>query len=175
MSVYGPTSIMHNRFDQITEWRCNGDTWGEVRYKLGLSRTSRNTLSRLWHAELERRSPDLAHAHRWTRNHDSEIQALRAKGYTWEDILAKIPFDYDPEGVPPIEVIDAAHAWHLHHSKAVFARSDASYASISEASPRHMKNLHTEAAVELPVANILARLEQVSDELTHILADISGS
>jgi hypothetical protein len=43
MSVYGPTSIMHNRFDQITEWRCSGDTWGEVRFKLGLSRTGTPT------------------------------------------------------------------------------------------------------------------------------------
>ncbi|MHB1734450.1 MAG: hypothetical protein ACYCU8_13555 [Ferrimicrobium acidiphilum] len=175
MSVYGPTSIMRNRFDEITEWRCSGDTWADVRVKLGLPWAGWDRLSGLWHAELERRSPDLAHAHRWTRNCQSEIVVLRAKGRTWEEILSEIPFDYYPEGVPPIEVIDAAHAWHMRHQVAVFARVDAYFASIGEVSPRHMKNLHTEVAAEPPVVNILARLEQVSDELTHILADISGS
>jgi hypothetical protein len=63
----------------------------------------------------------------------------------------------------------------MRHQVAVFARVDAYFASIGEVSPRHMKNLHTVVTAEPPVVNILARLEQVSDELTHILADISGS
>ena len=173
MSEYGTTSTMRKRFDEITEWRCNGDTWGEVRFKLGLLEITRNTLSRAWHAELERRSPHQAHAHRWTRNHENELEDLRGKGYTWEAILAQIPFDFYPEGVPPIEVIDAAFAWHQRHQVAVFARVDAFYDQMIEISSRYHKP--PVVAPEPRVVTVLTRLEQVSNELTHILADISGS
>ena len=173
MYGYGATSIMRKRFDAVTEWRCDGDTWGEVRFKLGLSDIARNTLSRLWHTELERRSPHRAHAHRWTRNHESELAALRGKGYTWGEILVQVPFDHYPEGVPPMEVIDSAFEWHQRHKLAVFTRCGVSQAQIDEMFS--WRDKPPVVAPEPTVADVRTRLEQVSNELTHILADISGS
>ncbi len=70
-------------------------------------------------------------------------------------------------------MIDVAIAWHQRYQVAVFARVDAFYDQMIETSSRY--NKPPVVAPEPRVVTVLTRLEQVSSELTHILADISGS
>jgi hypothetical protein len=104
MNPASPIHVVRSRFDQITELRAKGFSWPAIGRDLNMPA---DTVRISYRRELQRRtSPGYKTATCWVRDHQQEIAALRARGWTWVAIANLIPMSPDSdEAMPSLEMV----------------------------------------------------------------------
>ena len=93
MIEYTPTQIVRAHFDEITEWRARGFSWVQISKELHLTDKIKNVsaLRAIYQYERQRRTtPQYRAAQRWVAAHQREITDLRARGFSWRDVIIMV-------------------------------------------------------------------------------------
>jgi sensor c-di-GMP phosphodiesterase-like protein len=94
MIEYTPTQIVRSHFDEITDWRVQGISWAQISEELHLTdkNTNVSTLRAIYQYERQRRTtPQYRTALCWVAAHQQEIAELRARGFSWLDVISMTP------------------------------------------------------------------------------------
>ncbi len=90
--------VVRDRFNEIAEWRSQGEPWLEIdrRFRAMGQNPGTNSVRTLYRMELARRSsPEREAALRWANSNYGAIKELLDQGHDWPAILILIPPDFD--------------------------------------------------------------------------------
>ena len=92
------SQLVRDRFNEITQWRSQGEPWREIdgRFRAMGQNPGTNSVRTLYRQELaRRRTPEREAALRWANSNYGAIRDLLDQGYDWTAILVLIPPDFD--------------------------------------------------------------------------------
>lgn len=99
------SQVVRDQFNEITEWRSQGESWLEIdgRFRAMGQSPGTNSVRTLYRQELaRRRSPEREAALMWANSNYQAIRDLLDQGYDWTAILILIPPHFDSPGSIPL-------------------------------------------------------------------------